>query len=176
MKRNFTYYIYFVLIFLSVFTDCTLANRFGYFGRSILNFITPVLFLLIVAQNGKIEIDFFLRRMWILLFYLILLGFIGAFIWSITGGHNIIYGENIYIKAIKVDVYWIIIVLYMTSVYMCIKRLSKKEIWKPFAFTFNFLFIYLILEFSTMPYAFHIGNSAGEYYDRIRLTTTESCL
>ena len=176
MKRNFTYYIYFALIFLSIFTDCTLANRFGYFGRSVLNFITLVLFLTLVVLNRKIEIDSFLKRMWILLFYLIILGVVGSLIWTFTGHYSIIYGENVYIKAIKVDVYWIIIVLYMTSVYMCIRRLSRNEIWKPFAVTFNFLFIYLVLEFVTMPYAFHIGNSAGIYYDRIRLTTTESSL
>lgn len=174
--KKMIYCIYFQLIFLSIFTDFHLQEKFGYFGRSLLNFVIPVFFIGFSLMNKRIYINKFLKQMWLLFFYICLLGGITCLAWIITGHSGILYQENIFMKAAKNSIYWAEIVMYMTLIYMCMQKLTRNEIWKPFVITFYFLFIYLILELVTMPYAFHIGYSAGQYYERVRLTTTESSL
>lgn len=168
------YCIYFQLIFLSIFTDCRLQEQFGMFGRCLLNLLTPVYLILILGCTRKLIINTYIKHMFYLLFYLIVVSLVADVGWMLTGGEIVLFGENIYIKSFKTSSYWLMITLYMTCIYLCIQYIDSEKVLKPFVITYFFLFVYLLVELYTMPYAFHIGLRAGQYYDRVMLTSTES--
>lgn len=172
--KKVIYCIYFQLIFLSIFTDCRFEVQLGVFGRSLLNLLTPIYLILILIITRKLIINNYIKQMFYLLVYLIFVSLVADVRWKFSGGEIAIFGENIYIKSFKTICYWLMITAYMLCIYLCTKYIDSKKILKPFVFTYFFLFIYLLIELYTMPYAFHIGLRAGKYYDRVRLTSTES--
>lgn len=172
--KKVIYCIYFQLIFLSIFTDYRLEEQLGIFGRCLLNLLTPIYLIIILGVTRKLFINTYIKQMFYLLAYLILLTFVVDIVWILSGKAVVLFGEDILIKSCKTISYWLMIILYMLCTYICVKYLDLKNILKPFVFTYFFLFVYLLIELYTIPYAFHIGLRAGEYYERVRLTSTEA--
>lgn len=172
--KKIIYCIYFQLVFLSIFTDYRLEEQLGIFGRCLLNMLIPVYLIMILGVTRKLFINIYIKQMLYLLTYLIFYTFVVDMIWALSGKDIVLFGENIFIKSCKTISYWLLIIIYMLCIYMCIKCVDVKNALKPFVFTYFFLFVYLLLELRTIPYAFHIGLRAGEYYERVRLTSTEA--
>lgn len=182
MRTTLTKIIYFILIFGAIFTDTIFVRYFGYFGRTALNLFIPFLFIMYIGIYKRLRMNKFLKSMVYLLIFLIMVNIIADGVWCILDNSVVLYTENIFLKSIKSIIYWLEITAYMILIYNCVVSLEKKEILRPFVFTFFFLFIILIIELLTMPYAFaglHYIDSpssyfGASYYPRVRLTTTES--
>ncbi|WP_298022558.1 hypothetical protein [uncultured Dysosmobacter sp.] len=186
-KFSADYYLYFLLIFLSVFNDSFFSRLFGYFGRPILSVLFPAIFSLAVILGRKITVDRLGRTLFMLLCYLLAVNFVADIIYAAFFSKTIIGDDYTAVKSIKEMTFFLYSILYYALVLTFMKRLTPKQICKPFVFTFYFLLFVLIVEILTMPTAwpiFHYNNGGlidslidpSRYYERVRLTTTESSL
>lgn len=175
------YSLYFLLVFSAVFTDgvsSDLVRMFGNFGSPILCVVMPIVLIVYITMYRKFSIDNFFKKLIILLSVLFIVNIIADTIYYLTTGISYIYivSENIFFKSFKGLMYFTYYILYYLLVYNLGKRVSWNKRFIPFVFTFFFLFFVLIVELSTMPYAwpyFHFG-ARSLIYDRVRLTTHEA--
>lgn len=169
------YIIYFILVFSSIFQDFFLINYIGEFGRSITAIIViPIFIIYTVILRRKIVVNKNLKLLIILTTYLGLINIIYLSKYLIIDVGNInILDENISVQTIKGFLYFFNITIFMLLVYNLQRRITKKQIFKPFVFTFYFLFIILIIELFSMPNAWPLLHNRFPYY-RVRLTTSES--
>ena len=77
------------------------------------------------------------------------------------------------VKAFKGMIYLPIIICFIVLLENLSRNLTEKRIVKPFYITFIFLFLSLVFEI-TSPNLFNSIFHDGEFYNRIRLYTSES--
>lgn len=169
------YFIYFTLVFSSVFQDFFLVNYIGEFGRSITAIITiPMFILYIILNKKKIVINKNIKILIKLGLYLLFINMIALSKYLIIDLGNIgILDENVVIQTIKGYIYFANIVIFMILIYNLQKNIKKEDVFKPFVFTFIFLFFVLIIESMNIPNALPMLHNEFPYY-RVRLTTSES--
>jgi hypothetical protein len=172
------YYLYYFLVFISIFQDFFLVNSIGEFGRTPLGIIILPLFLILAFFVKRLVINKYVKVLIILEIYLVAVNVISLFIYIAIFNNSItILGENIIMKAMKGNFYFIAIIMYIIIINTLQESINIKKILKPFVTTFYFLAIILIIELITMPYAlpyFHNKLLESAPYYRIRLTTVES--
>ncbi len=168
--------MYLMLVFFAVFTDTRFSEQFQYFGRSVLNVFLPFIFIIHILTVRKLVIDQFTKRMLFVLLYLCAINVIANSLWLLGGNSVIVYTENIWVKSFKSFMYWGNIVIYILLMEYYSRCLGVKGLLVPYFYTAIFLFVINIIEIVQIPHALpslHHLNST-DYYERVRLTTTES--
>lgn len=173
-KDKVVYFIYFILVFTSIFQDLVFYKYIGEFGRALTGLITVPIFLTFFILKKKIFINIYVKKLIWLELYLIIVNIISIIIYQfIEHGDLIILGENIAVKAIKGNSYFIVIILYLILLTNIQKDIEIKKMFNPFVSAFFFIFIILIIELFTKPNALPLIHN-DKFYWRIRLTTSES--
>lgn len=169
------YYIYFALIFSTVFQDFFLVNYIGEFGRSITAIVViPIFIIYTVVLRNKIYINKYIKILIKLSIYLLFVNVLFLFKHLLIDAGTInILDENVVTQTIKGYIYFLNIVIFMILLYNLQKKLTEEQVFRPFVFTFLFLFIILLIELKSMPNALTTLHNTFPYY-RIRLTTMES--
>ena len=169
------YYIYFILIFSSVFQDFFLVNYIGEFGRSITAIaVIPLFITYILFSRKKIFINKYLKILAKLSMYLLFINILFLFKHLVIDvGAIKVLDENVILQTIKGYIYFLNIVIFMILIYNLQKNLKKEQVFKPFVFTFLFLFLILLVELKNIPDALPLLHNDFPYY-RVRLTTMES--
>lgn len=169
------YYIYFALIFSSIFQDFFLVNYIGEFGRSITAIVViPIFIIYSVVLRKKIYINKYIKMLVGLAIYLLFINILALFKYLVidVGSINLL-DENVVIQTVKGYIYFLNIVIFMLLLYNLQKNLTEEQVFKPFVFTFLFLFLILIIELRSIPDALPLLHNNFPYY-RVRLTTMES--
>lgn len=167
------YFLYFILISLTVYTDTPLTKYFGALGFS---FIPLVCFLLypMLLYKRIIWVPFFAKVLLRLINYALLLSVICFFVFIFMDIPSTLYGENIIIKAIKLYLTYLSYFLYIVIICSIGKNIPTNELYKPFFVLFIFLTFFAFVEYQNIPDAFlNFHHSSGSYY-RVRLLTQES--
>lgn len=171
---NIYYLLYFILIFSTVFQDFFLFNYIGEFGRSITAIITiPIFIIYVVILRKKIHINKYLKILIKLCIYLLIINVIVLFLYIIRSNNLMILDENIIMQTAKGYMYFLSITIFMILLYNLQLKINNEQVFKPFAFTFIFLFFILIIELISKPNAWPMLHNTFPYY-RVRLTTAES--
>ena len=165
------YFLYFILIFSSCFSDLLLGNLFGEFFRAPGGVLAIFVFLILLVR--KIKIDKQVKPLFLAsLFFFGLIGF-DLIINSIMFSPFYMIGdEALIIKELKGLVYFFSIFAYVFDLVYLGKRLSNRKRSFPFVFSFFFNFLVLILELTNKDFinSLHINTE----YSRIRLLTPEA--
>ncbi len=163
------FFLYFLLIFLSLFQDLPLGNSIGLYGQCLCGplslIVSPFAIWSLSQKPAKKNPSFFLS------IYFIAFILINLFFSFYYGGESL-GGEDSFVKTIKGLLYIVSIIIYCFDLYCFSKKLSKKQIFMPFVFCFFFLFLILLVEINHPEYldVFHCSLN----YNRIRLLTSES--
>lgn len=169
------YFIYFMLVFSSIFQDFFLVNIIGEFGRSITSIIVIPLFIMyFLFSKKKIGINRNIKILLYLAVYLLFINILNLAKYLIidVGSLNIL-DENVLGQTIKGYIYFFNITIFMVLMYNLQSKLTKERLFKPFVFTYLFLFFILLIEIVTIPNALPFLHNSTLYY-RVRLTTSES--
>lgn len=168
------YILYFVLILSTIVQSLSLGDKFGYIAYSLTSLITPIIFIIFLIINRKINISIYTKKLLKLMVYLIFVSLISLFIYAvILNNSNVYWGQNLLVKGLKASVYFLDIILFLIMIENIQKKLSTTEIFKPFVFTYFMLFFVLLFEIFD-PLLFNSIFHGGEDYNRIRLLTPES--
>lgn len=177
MKISVKTLVFFIVLLMAMYQDFPLVNIFGEIARSPIVFFTlPMLLYLLMHQ--KLIFSKYTRYFIYYLFYLILLSVIFLPIVYFANGSFLVLKENIILKAIKLLVYPISILIFYQFVYTLL--ISGKN---SFNSLFNAVFsvqiltgIYLIFEVfflkKALIFASFLHSNNIKYY-RVRLFTYE---
>lgn len=165
--------LYFLLIILPIFQVFYLGKVIGKIGDTPIPIVIGVSVIIIIISTGKFKAYRENKYIKYLVLYLIGVNIVSLVIYMFTNSNIYFLGENIAVKAIKGNIYFIMIYFYILSVNTFIKELNIKEIFKPFIFTSIVLFIILLWEI-VLPESFNAIFHNGISYNRIRLLTYES--
>ena len=177
MKISVKTIVFFIVFLMAIYQDFPLVNVFGEIARSPIVFLTlPMLLYLLSCQ--KLILSQYTRYFIYYLLYLILISLIFILIVYYSNGSFLVLKENIIIKAIKLFVYPISILIFYQFVYTLLRN-GKNS----FNSLFNAIFsiqiligIYLIFEIFFLKkatiFASFLHSNNIKYY-RVRLFTYE---
>ena len=181
-KISVDYFLYFILVFLSIFIDSYFSTWFGYFGRPVLSIFLPVLMIIVIFLGMKLTIDRTAKVLLQLLAFLTVINLAVDLVYLLVTGNNVAGSDNVFLKSLNSVIQYLYLPTYYVLIYSLMNRVPKRLVAKPFIATFYFLLVVLIVELITMPEAwpiFHYNESSvfgAKFYERVRLTTTESSL
>lgn len=144
-----------LFVFSTFFTDLPLLNFFGEFGRSLVNLLFPMWFLITFLNIKKEPVSKFLLWCVVLISLAGFQMFLGDLYYLIdTTGHPVIRGEHIIIKNFKMIMYLLSNIFFTSSIISLFS--SKKNLKKLLKVSF---FAFLALPFITIiefidPFAF----------------------
>lgn len=167
------YIIYFILIILPIYQDSPIANKIGIFGVAPILIVNIILFLIFLIFKRKMVVTSFHKKLIYLEIYLVVINIISLTTFYLTTGTNALLGENIFLKSIKGNFYFIDIILYLILLHNLNRKLTLEKVLLPFTITYYLLFIILLIELNTKPFAFASLHRIIPY-GRIRLLTSES--
>ena len=177
MKRTynrFNYFLYSILILLTVYRDSFLVIILGEFGKNISMIVCLFIYpILRIIKNEKIPPKmYFLFK--ILFYYSAVSILMALFVVLFTGKISLL-GENILIKTIKTIILLFSQISFIFVIFSLGSKLPKKYRYKPFYVTYLILFVVGVIELVTMPNAFINLHYIGETpYWRMRLLTSEA--
>lgn len=165
------YFLYFLLIFSSCFSDLFLGSLFGEFFRAPGGVFAILVYLILLVRKVKLD-----ERAKPLIqastCFFVLIGFDMLVNSIMFSPFYMIGDEALIIKEFKGFIYFFSIFAYVFDLVWLGKRLDNKKRSFPFVFSFFFNFLILIVELANKDFinALHINQ---EYY-RIRLLTPEA--
>lgn len=170
------YIIYFILIFLTTYSDSFLTPYLKAFGFSMLPTVSYILYLYkFVLCRKKAIWSPFSKSFANLLNYTLLISFLMYVAFLIVGYGTFLYGEDLLVKAFKIYITYLAFVIFLVVIADYLRKLSVDEIFKPFFYINIFLAIFGLVEYSMIPNAFiSLHHAMGDSYNRVRLLTQES--
>ena len=157
--NNKLYWLYSLLIFLTLYTDSPLSTYLGAFGESMLPSISLCLYILFALTNRINRTDSFVRRFSFLIKVTTLLSLIAFFIYPLFNISYTQLGESLFVKLVKL---WLTFQAYICYLLLLINIAGDYT-------------IILLIEFYQSPFAFmYLHTSTSDVYYRIRLLTPES--
>ena len=167
--NNKLYWLYSLLIFLTLYTDSPLSTYLGAFGESMLPSISLSL------TNRINRTDSFVRRFSFLIKVTTLLSLIAFFIYPLFNISYTQLGESLFVKLVKLWLTFQAYICYLLLLINIAGDYTIERILKPFFWGFVGLTIILLIEFYQSPFAFmYLHTSTSDVYYRIRLLTPES--
>lgn len=167
------FFLYFLLIFFSVFQSCDLSKKIGNLGSTYIPFIVVISTIYLLIRYRSLKTNSFIVSMLKITILLFVINIITIYVYIvILNQQGTILGENAVVKMVKGFSYIVVILFFIINIYNLTLRFNEKKILKPFIWTFIFLFFACIFEFMN-PVLFN-KMFHGEYYNRIRLFTNES--
>lgn len=167
------YCIYCLLIILIIYTDSPLQVLFGVLGKSLIPFIGLPLFCLLCI-NGKIKNDKFLKSLYKIIVYTLILSIFFIILFLFYGLPISIMGESIIVKAIKNFVLLFCYYAYIRVLISLSYNYTLKAVLKPYYWSFIILTFILLIENLQMPMALASLHNGPVPYYRIRLLTPEA--
>src|SRR6218665_2915157 len=139
MKIKVKTILFFIVLLMALYQDFPLVNIFGEIARSPIIFLTvPMLLYILIHQ--KLIVSKYVRYFIYYILYLLLISLIFLPIVYYSNGSFLIIKENIILKAIKLFVYPVSILIFYQFVYMLFK--TGKSSFESF---FNALFSLQVL-------------------------------
>jgi len=173
--NNKLYWLYSLLIFLTLYTDSPLSTYLGAFGESMLPSISLCLYILFALTNRINRTDSFVRRFSFLIKVTTLLSLIAFFIYPLFNISYTQLGESLFVKLVKLWLTFQAYICYLLLLINIAGDYTIERILKPFFWGFVGLTIILLIEFYQSPFAFmFLHTSTSDVYYRIRLLTPES--
>ena len=173
--NNKLYWLYSLLIFLTLYTDSPLSTYLGAFGESMLPSISLCLYILFALTNRINRTDSFVRRFSFLIKVTTLLSLIAFFIYPLFNISYTQLGESLFVKLVKLWLTFQAYICYLLLLINIAGDYTIERILKPFFWGFVGLTIILLIEFYQSPFAFmYLHTSTSDVYYRIRLVTPES--
>lgn len=177
MKNKIAYIVLFIIIFSMLYQDFPLVNIFGELARTPIIFLVPFFIIYIFSQK---KIKFSPNAIYLLILISILFissTIYGCIIFFKTGSLQI-FGENIFIKALKMAMYPITAFIFYLFTYSIIKNHKSIDtiIYSIFKKLQLFYLILLIFEgfyLKTQTAILPFLHSSSDKYFRIRLLTME---
>lgn len=168
------YVLYCILIFSIIFQDLPLDNKLGFLGMSLTSLIVPFIFITLVILRTKFKVNKYSKILIKLYIYILFISLVSLSIYTlIYNGNLYFWNQNLFIKGIKTSVYFGEIILFLIVMENLQSKFTEEKIFKPFVFTYIILFFILIFEL-VFQNTFNVIFHGGEFYNRIRLTTSES--
>ena len=173
--NNKLYWLYSLLIFLTLYTDSPLSTYLGAFGESMLPSISLCLYILFALTNRINRTDSFVRRFSFLIKVTTLLSLIAFFIYPLFNISYTQLGESLFVKLVKLWLTFQAYICYLLLLINIAGDYTIERILKPFFWGFVGLTIILLIEFYQSPFAFmYLHTSTSDVYYRIRVLTPES--
>lgn len=173
--NNKLYWLYSLLIFLTLYTDSPLSTYLGVFGESMLPSISLCLYILFALTNRINRTDSFVRRFSFLIKVTTLLSLIAFFIYPLFNISYTQLGESLFVKLVKLWLTFQAYICYLLLLINIAGDYTIERILKPFFWGFVGLTIILLIEFNQSPFAFtYLHTLHADIYYRIRLLTPES--
>lgn len=173
--NNKLYWLYSLLIFLTLYTDSPLSTYLGAFGESMLPSISLCLYILFALTNRINRTDSFVRKFSFLIKVTTLLSLIAFFIYPLFDISYTQLGESLFVKLVKLWLTFQAYICYLLLLINIAGDYTIERILKPFFWGFVGLTIILLIEFYQSPYAFtYLHTLHADIYYRIRLLTPES--
>lgn len=168
------YILYFILVFLTTYTDTPLQKYFGAFGFSSLPILSYVIYAIFIVTKRKIPNNKFAKDFFKLINYAFILSFIAILIVAIEGLSLDVKGTSILIKTFNLYATFIGYVLFVLIISSITQKLTINQIYSPFFYTFIILSVYGYFEYQMIPNSFLSLHGTNQIYWRIRLLTAES--
>jgi hypothetical protein len=178
-KRQFFLAFYLcILLVLTVYQDFPLVNMIGEIGRSPIIVLFPLFIfceIAMLAKYKKVMLTSKLQKY--LLAFILYLSFVSivyVLVQFIQGSYN--FGsENLLGKAIKVLIYFVVILFYIRHMQLVFSKIkSYKVLFGCFLAVVTLLIIIMILELMSIPNALTFLHAGSNPYWRVRLLTSES--
>lgn len=168
--------IYFVLIFLTTYTDSFLTPYMGAFGFSLLPTASLILYIWrFVLDKRTVKKNSFCFFFKCLINYTFMLSIALYLILLFSGQSTTFYGEDLLIKGIKLYVTFLSYIAFIFVLLDVIEKMSLEDIFKPFYLVNIFLAVFGLIEFNHLPHAFmNLHNGTSDVYYRVRLLCQES--
>lgn len=99
--NNKLYWLYSLLIFLTIYTDSPLSIYLGAFGESMLPCISLCLYVLLVLTNRINKTDSFVQKFSFLIKFTTFLSLIAFLVYPIFGIAYTQLGESLFVKFVK---------------------------------------------------------------------------
>ncbi len=178
MEQSFlSVYLVFVLL-LTIYQDFPLANMIGEIGRTPIVLLFPVFVfceIALLAKHKKITNGSKLQSY--IFFFILYLSFVSLLYIFIQYMHGV-YGfgsEGLLGKAVKVIIYFVLILLYIRHMQLIFTKISSyRAICACFIAIVSVLMGIMIIEMMSMPHALPFLHSGDDPYWRVRLLTSES--
>jgi len=175
LRNNKLYWLYSLLIFLTLYTDSPLSIYLGAFGESMLPCISLCLYVLFVLTNRINRTDSFVQRFSFLIKVTTFLSLMAFLVYPILGIAYTQLGESLFAKFVKLWLTFQAYICYLLLLINIAGNYTIEQILKPFFWGFILLTIILLIEFYQSPYAFtYLHTLHSDIYYRIRLLTPES--
>ena len=168
------YLIYIILVLSIIFQSLSIADKIGFIGSSLTSIILPLIFLIMLIFRQTMKVNEYTKKLIKLYVYTIFVSLLVLTIYLLfLNGDAYFWGQNIFIKGIKASIYFGEIIVFLVIVEKLQNKLSIKKVFRPIIITYLILFFLLIFEIIN-PIGFNQIFHNGEFYNRIRVTTTES--
>ncbi|XID93089.1 hypothetical protein ACF3MZ_00685 [Paenibacillaceae bacterium WGS1546] len=167
-----------ILLLLTVYQDFPLVNLIGEIGRSPIVLLLPLFLICEVAMLAKHKRVMHGSKLQLyLLAFILYLSFVSiayVLVQFLQGSYS--FGqENLLGKAIKVLIYFVLILLYIRHMQLLFSKIgSRRVLYACFLAVVALLAVIMILELASIPYALASLHSGSHPYWRVRLLTSES--
>ncbi|TFE28180.1 hypothetical protein [Cohnella luojiensis] len=177
MSRFLPLYLVLLLV-LTVYQDFPLVNTIGEIGRSPMIVLFPLFIFCEAAMLAKYKKVMHASKLQKYLFafilYLSFVSIVYVFVQFMQGSYS--FGsENLLGKAMKVLIYFILILFYIRHMQLVFSKIkSYKTLYGCFFVVVTLLIIIMILELMSIPNALASLHAGSHPYWRVRLLTSES--
>ena len=166
------------LLTLTVYQDFPLVNRIGEIGRSPVILLLPWFLLCEIAMLAKYKkVTRATKLQKYLLAFILYLSFVSLayVLFQFLQGSYSFGSENLLVKAAKVLIYFVLILLYIRHMQLVFSKVkSGKTLYVCFFAVVTLLLAIMIVELIAIPNAFASLHSGSHPYWRVRLLTSES--
>jgi hypothetical protein len=178
-KEQFFLAIYLsIMLMLTVYQDFPLVNMIGEIGRSPIILMLPLFVfceIAMLAKHKRVMNGSTLQKyLFGFILYLSFISIVYLLVQFIQGSYS--FGsEGLLGKAIKVLIYFVLILLYIRHMQLVFSKIkSFKVLYGCFLAVVTLLAAIMILELISMPNAFMSLHSGNNPYWRVRMLTSES--
>jgi hypothetical protein len=167
-----------LLLVLTVYQDFPLVNMIGEIGRSPIILMLPLFMfceIAMLAKHKRVMHGSMLQKyLFGFILYLSFISIVYLLVQFIQGSYS--FGsEGLLGKAIKVLIYFVLILLYIRHMQLVFSKIkSFKVLYGCFLAVVTLLAAIMILELMSMPNAFTYLHSGSHPYWRVRMLTSES--
>lgn len=168
------YVLYFILVFLTTYTDTPLQKYFGAFGFSCLPILSYIIYAIFILTRRQIPDNKFAKDFIKLINYTFIISIIAILIVAIEGLPMDVKGTSILTKTFNLYITFIGYVLFVIIISSITQKLTVNQIYSPFLYIFIILSIYGYFEYKMIPNAFLNLHGVNHEYWRVRLLTAES--
>jgi hypothetical protein len=167
-----------ILLVLTVYQDFPLVNIIGEIGRSPIILLFPLFIfceIAMLAKYKKVMLASKLQKyMFVFILYLSLISLIYILVQFMQGNYSL-GSENLLSKAIKVLIYFVLILFYIRHMQLVFSKINSfKVLYSCFLAVITLLAVIMILELMSIPNALTYLHSGSNPYWRVRLLTSES--